>query len=637
MRKRLGTWTAGLAFFCVFIPMMLHAGESSFKEYVHEGYPPLEREEYIILDVKEKDLREVLMAISRKVGVNIVADPQVAEKISITLDRVDWRNALRLIAQQAKCRVVEVSDRLIRFTQPPVISMEFQDADLKVVLDLLAKQSGANIIIANDVQGKVSLSLREVPWEDALTTIVECAGFVLVTDELASTGGKIIRVVRPESLTKQLETCWIQLRYVRPDNEYEALITDIHGQARSSLTDDKGKAIMIEEKEDGEEFSLLKALKEILSEHGRIQYDRKTNSLYIKDVKNRIEEIREIVSKIDREPPQVHVKVKFIVTSNVDLLETGIRFVDSSTGERRGANASFQGAAPNPNLFIPASRNEVTDAAGATSYVDYPNSITDKLLYWGGTFPFDLGHLGNPDRAFHALGLLDLTETKLMMEFIEDDDASRVIQSPELTTLDGQSATIFVGEAVPFAEQAVSYDQNGNATITIKENERSPVNIGFTLFLKPNVIVGTDDINLSLIPKISTLTGKSSPLPGFERFIFGQTYIDLPREQAQTIVSNMRVKHGHTALLGGLQTEKRISIHTRVPLLSSIPILGNLFTYKKEQNTNENVLIMITPSIIENTDMAEKIAKMSLERAQRTDLFHQRAIKDGVIKKDRDN
>ena len=219
MRKSLKIYLFSTAVLCTLIGQNLSAQGGRFADYIDQENPTPapKKEEYIILDVKDKDLRDVLRAISRKVGVNIIADPNVDEKVTVTLDRVQWRRALEVIARQTNCKIIEESDRLIRFTQPPTISMEFQDADLKLVLDLVAKQSGANIVIANDVKGTISLSLREVPWRDALNTIVKTAGYVLVEETLPSSGTQILRVVSPESL--QLETCFIQLKYIRPEDD----------------------------------------------------------------------------------------------------------------------------------------------------------------------------------------------------------------------------------------------------------------------------------------------------------------------------------------------------------------------------------------------------------------------------------
>jgi hypothetical protein len=201
--------------------------------------------------------------------------------------------------------------------------------------------------------------------------------------------------------------------------------------------------------------------------------------------------------------------------------------------------------------------------------------------------------------------------------------------------LDNKPATIFVGETVPFAVQKIQSDQNGNITVAIDENKRSPINIGFTLFLTPHVIPSTDMVDLTVIPKVSALSGTTSEIEGFERFSFtdedsdNQSFIDLPRESAQTVVTYLRVHDGHTAVIGGLQTERKVEIESKVPVLSSIPILGNLFTWKRKKNNVDSLIIMITPHIIKNVGDEDSILERQRTRHQEKDFFYQRYEKGG--------
>ena len=567
-----------------------------------------ESNEYITFDVKDKDLNEVLRFISRRVGVNIIADPEVKEKVTIQLDRVEWRNALQVLAKQTHCKIIEVSDRLMRFTQPPSISMEFQDADIKVVLDLLAKQSGANIVIASDVQGKVSLSLREVPWREALQTVVETAGYTTVKTEGAN---EILRVVRPESLKDQLETEYFQLLYIRPNDAYVAIASDVGKYAYSQYTGE-GASGSLDNKGGGQSrekagFTLAEALEDTLSKEGRLKYDEHTNTFIVKDTKPKLDQIREIIKHVDVRPPQIYVEVKFIRTTNQDILERGVKFDLPNTPERDGLQ--IIGKAPPPNPL----------AAGLDAI--------------GGTFPFDLGR---PDNIFESAntggfssrGILDFTQTQILLKLLKDDENSRIVQEPTLTMLNNKPATIFVGEEVPFAVQKIQSDQNGNITVAIEENKRSPINVGFTLYLTPHVIPGTDMINLTVIPKVSALSGTTSSIEGFERFEFSTSNattvarIDLPRQALQTVVTYMRVFDGHTAVIGGLQTERKTEIQTQVPILSSIPVLGNLFTWKRKKNNVESMLILITPHIVKNAGEDDMRTDHLLKIHQDKDYFY---------------
>ena len=584
------------------------ATDANFDDYLAGAeVPEQENSHFVTLDVKEKDLNEILRFISRRVGVNVVADPEVREKVTVQLDSVEWRNALDVIARESHSKIIEVSPRLIRFTQPPSISMEFQDADIKIVLDLLAKQSGANIVHAPDVAGKVSLSLREVPWREALETIVQTAGFVLVRGE-SDSNTEILRVMRPEALKKQLVTRHFQLRFIRPDPKYQARITDIEKVAYSPAGPSGSSAGLDAQASGGggevvaASFGLETALRETISEDGALQYDINTNTFIVKDTKPKLDEIETIIRLVDIKPAQVFVEVKFISTSNSDILERGIKFDLPTTPERDGFQVTARGATPDP-------------------------SATDPLFLFGGTFPFDIGRIDNIPDDFQALGILDFTDTQLLLRLIKDDENSRIVQEPSLTMVDNKAATIFVGETVPFAVQRVQQDQNGNITVAIDENKRSPINVGFTLYLTPHVVPGTDMINLNVIPKVSRLSGTSSSIAGFERFQFqdagGQTnsFIDLPREAAQTVVTYLRVRDGHTAVIGGLQTEQKTEIETRIPLLSSIPILGNLFTWRRKQNTIASLIILITPHILKNAGDEDLRFRETLKRHQEKDYF----------------
>ncbi len=572
--------------------------------------PEVESNEYITFDVKDKDLNEVLRFIGRRVGVNIIADPDVKEKVTLQLDRVDWRSALEVIARQTRCTIVQENERLYRFTQPPTISMEFQDSDIRVVLDLLAKQAGANIVIGSDVQGKVSLSLREVPWREALHTVVETAGYVIVKSD-TKTGSEILRVVRPESLKDQLVTEYFQLKYLRPSDPYVAIVSDVEKYATSAAGGQSGPGAKSGEENKG--FSLEEALRDTLSKDGSLKYDEHTNTFIIKDTKPKLDEIREIIRRVDVKQPQIYVEVKFIRTRNADILERGIKFDLANTPERDGFQASL--GFPEPD-----------------------ETALDPLFFHGGTYPFDVGSISDFADNFQTLGILDFTKTRALLKLVKDDENSRIVQEPTLTMLDNKPATIFVGDEVPFAVQKVQQDQNGNTSVSIEENQRSPINVGFTLYLIPHVVPNTDMIDLTVVPKVSDLSGTTSPIAGFERFSFEATAgatkntIDLPRQSLQTVVTYLRVHAGHTAVIGGLRTERKTELETKVPVLSDIPILGNLFTWRRKDSRLESIIILITPYLLRTPAESDLRFEEALRRHQERDYFYQKYEKDKAEK-----
>lgn len=180
--------------------------------------------------VKDKDIREVLAILSGVAGVDILADPDIRETITIALKDVHWREALAAVARLADARVFQESERIIRLTRPPTITMEFEDADLRTVLLLIARQGGINIVLPSDVQGKVTLSLRGVPWRDALDVVARTAGYVVVV-ERSDASGATLRLMPAGRLGAELEIRTFPLSYLRPPDPYTAIISGIEAYA----------------------------------------------------------------------------------------------------------------------------------------------------------------------------------------------------------------------------------------------------------------------------------------------------------------------------------------------------------------------------------------------------------------------
>src|SRR5262249_51242636 len=139
--------------------------------------------------------------------------------ISLDITDVSWRDALELAAELAGCVVEERTAGVLTVVRPPRVDFAFDNADIKQVIDTIAKLSGANIALAPEVQGRLSLRLRNVPWRDALKVAVKTLGFVVVEEQRG-----ILRVVDPLSLQPQMETHSYQLRYARPPAKYEPKI-----------------------------------------------------------------------------------------------------------------------------------------------------------------------------------------------------------------------------------------------------------------------------------------------------------------------------------------------------------------------------------------------------------------------------
>ena len=141
-------------------------------------------------------------------------------------------------------------------------------------------------------------------------------------------------------------------------------------------------------------------------------------------------------------------------------------------------------------------------------------------------------------------------------------------------------------------------------------------------------------IYMNVIPKVSTLVGNTSDIPGFDRFRFSDpgsgnsAYIDLPRESSQTVVTYLRVRDGQTAVIGGLHTERRVEIESSIPLLSDIPYLGELFKWRRRQANVDHLLILVTPRILKSDEVSDEVYKNALREAERWDYFEEKYGED---------
>ncbi len=150
-----------------------------------------DRSALLTLKLRDRLLTDVVPSIRRKAGVNIIMDESIVdETVTIDLEDVEWRRALDLVAEAAGCIVVEVAGNVLRVEKPPRVYFAFENADIQKVIDTIAKISGANIVVAPEVRGNITLRLKNIPWRDALEAAVKTLGFVVVEEDRG-----ILRVV----------------------------------------------------------------------------------------------------------------------------------------------------------------------------------------------------------------------------------------------------------------------------------------------------------------------------------------------------------------------------------------------------------------------------------------------------------
>ncbi|MFN3244653.1 MAG: hypothetical protein ACE37K_24315 [Planctomycetota bacterium] len=564
-----------------------------------------DRASRLTLRLRDRDLREVVQSIRRKTNSNIIMDPGIEESVTIDLQDVHWRQALSLVVEQAQCIVSEGEGGVLKIEKPPRVYFAFENTDIQKVIDTIAKISGANIVVAPEVKGTITVRLKNIPWRDALDATVKTLGFVVVEEDRG-----ILRVVPAANIETDLEFDAIQLRYVRPNSVFMPFITSEYiRDLRNQQPLQQGQL----------NFSLLDTLQNMTTpEVGSLEYIQETNTIMVKDTRPVVEQIRRTIEMMDVEPSQVQLDVRFVTTSNDDLLDIGI-----SPGGNGWTASLGLGQIPTRLPFdLGAGGWEDSLIANDTGTGPFTDDVQN--LPAGTTIP---------NVVFGALNFQEVTAT---LRLLARDSRSEILQAPQITTLDNNTATIFVGEAVRYAQARVEQGQAGGLLLALEEGDESPVNIGFQLLATPHIVPGTDKVIMEVIPQRTALsgTGSSAIAPaGFDVFEVGggssagAGQIALPRVASSTLSTTVLLKSGQTAVLGGLKSKTESETVTKLPLLGDIPLLGYLFKNRTKQETMSTLLVFITPQIIRSADDMEESMRRALEermKDQRSNLAQTR-------------
>jgi type IV pilus assembly protein PilQ len=557
------------------------------------------REARISLNLAERTLEDIVDYIRERSGANIELIDREGEIIStevirsIQLEDVHWRVALEIAAEKVGGVVEERKNGILIVTRPPPFIFSSKDGDIREIIGLIAEVSGANIIIAPEVVGLLSVNFTGVPWRVALDVVAKTRGYTVVEERAG-----VLRVVDPLLLQDQLVTSSYQLRFLRPKGTYVPVIRSefIDGKA----TPPSGDVF--------DHFTVLRALTKALSTAGDLDYIEDQNVIIVRDTQQAHEQIGQIINALDVEPLQVFCDVKFVTTTNGDLLSLGVDYGDS------GPSVSLSGGSiPVTFPFNPGGGgfedlligNHTGEGPWYTSDPTVGSNFND-----GGTFV--------PQTVF---GALDFTQVIATLRLLQRDTSSEVIQAPKLVALDGRPATIFVGETIRYAEAKSEQGQAGGLQLSIAEAKNSPVEVGFQLLIRPNVIPGSDRIMMEVIPKETSLSGTGQSAlapPGFDVFTLGASGLEgsiaLPRTRSSTIMTTMMLDSGQTAVIGGLTTDSEVETETRVPGLWRIPLLGELFRYQEHSIDKRSLMVFLTPTIVHSREDQEAILQQELGR-----------------------
>ena len=438
------------------------------------------------------------------------------------------------------------------------LSMEFQDVEIRSVLDILAQFTEMNIVASDSVAGNITLRLINVPWDQALDIILKSKNLgkrengkvilVAPSTELAQQEAQDLAAQQAVESYAPLRTEYIRLSYAKAPDVL-TLISQGSGGS-SSGGSNTGNANTPDNNT-------------LLSNRGTVTVDERTNTLIVKDVAASIENIHKLISKIDIPVRQVMIEARIVSATDSFSKEIGVRWGILSNG-----------AANNRNLLVGGSNQtlwdlkdfdvQTTTVNGQTvSYPKYDISRPDNLNV-------DLG-VDNPAGRI-AFGLLGISDFMLDLELsaMQADNRGEVISTPKILTADKQTAKVSSGTQIPYQEASAS----GATTTSFKE-------AALSLEATPNI---TPDGKIGLQLLITN---------GTPTIINNQVAI-----AEDSISTNVIVEDGQTIVLGGVFKNRTNNGVEKVPFLGDLPYIGRAFRKDVRSTSKEELLIFITPKLI---------------------------------------
>ena len=428
-------------------------------------------------------------------------------------------------------------------SQAARITVPWDNADLREVVAGFAAFSGRTIIVSKDVKGQVSAEIKNQPWDLAFNAVLESQGLAAnVLD------GGIIQVIDKRDLARADSTVPVGTRLVRVN------------YAKAG--------------------ALVPSVASILTKRGAVVADSTSNALVITEISSRITRVEEFVKGLDIRTPQVSIQAKIIFVDRTDVEELGVKYDLGS--QTQFFNKLVQRPDPRTAKAVDTNGDGIDDA-----FVPQDNfAPNDIIVDLGGN---SLAAIGNAEQEVvnpalnlifsTAIGNFDLTTFLQALQRVELAD---VQAEPTITTLDNRVAEILVGDRVPIRVIDVGTGTVAGvaprATIRFEQT-------GINLKVTPHVTA-----NRQVLMEVHAERSNVKPASVDIGFTF----------QTQQADNQILVNDGETAVIGGLTVTEVTVTKSGIPFLVDLPILGKLFGFSSEQESRRDLLILITPHIIDD-------------------------------------
>jgi len=428
------------------------------------------------------------------------------------------------------------------------LSLNFQNIEVRALLQVIADFTGLNVVASDSVSGQLTLRLKDVPWDQALDIVMQARGL-----DMRRNGNVLWIAPKDELLTKER----LELEQRAQISELEPLVTETF-----QLNYQKADAFRQVFGLDGQV-----GRGSILSRRGSASSEPRTNKLFITDTPSRLDEVRKLILLTDVPTRQVMIEARIVEADDKFSKNLGAKLgftdLNSAAGGSQGINLPGSSRLSVAGNYAGVGERTGQITAGAGTYVPNSQFVSLPAASINGAAPGSL-----------AVSLFSAGANRFLnleLSALEAEGKGKIISSPRVVTADQQAAIIEQGEEIPY-QQATS---SGATSIQFKK-------ANLKLEVTPQI---TPDGNIILMVDVAK---DSRGVAVGSSFAINTKHVK----------TNVQVENGGTVVLGGIFTQTEIDGLTKVPFFGDIPLLGHLFRSTTKTRDRTELLIFITPHVV---------------------------------------
>ncbi len=487
--------------------------------------------------------------------VQNISTNQQGDRVRMVVDSIgDWEHSAYQSDNQFVLEIRQKKIDLNKLTQGPgysgeKLSLNFQNIEVRSLLQVIADFTNFNIVTSDTVTGALTLRLKDVPWDQALQIIMDAKGlgmrktgsvlWIAPKDEIDDRTKKDFEAALAIQKLEPLRTQAFQMNYAKAADMVVQLTSAIGGGTTNRFLSERGSALA----------------------------EPRTNQLFVTDTASKLEEVRQLLGKLDVAVRQVMIEARIVEAADTFGRSLGVRLGGTDLRANRGGDGGY-GIGGGNRIGFGTSYSNVVATSGAAGAVNTLGNFVNLPAQAQGGY----------DPSSFAISIFNSAANRFLnleISAMEADGKGKIVSSPRVVTADQTKASIEQGTEFPYPVTA----PNGGTVIAFKKAV-------LRLEVLPQI---TPEGNIILDLDVN----KDSP---------GEVLNNVRAINTKHIKTQVLVENGGTVVIGGIFELFEDVTEAKVPFLGDVPGIGNLFKTKTKQSNKQEMLIFITPKVI--TDQA---------------------------------